>query len=101
MVSPVTEFDNKGNPIPNNGEERVLIGGCFLHDVETFEKQGYAGTGFIPTYYINLNKNYELKHGMKVLVDMNGQEISGEIGDIRHTSGFVFGAMSDYTTIYI
>lgn len=94
-----TQMDENMNPIPDSGGEMsVLIGGCFLHDIGIQERQGYAGKGITVTYFINLERNHDVKYGQEIVVTENGQERGrGKIVDIKHTSGL----MNNYTVIYI
>lgn len=94
-----TEVDENSDPIPGSGGEiKEFIGGCFLHDIGTQERLGYAGKGITVTYFINLERNHELKYGQEVVVTENGTERGkGTIKDIKHTSGHI----NNYTTIYI
>jgi hypothetical protein len=100
-----TQVDENGDVIPGTGGDTlVYLCGCFLHNVDTKIKQGYAGIGIEVTHYVNMDKRDDLKVGQEVLIvgfGSVGTIGDGKILDIKHTSGMRFAGQSEYTTIYI
>ena len=101
-------FENaQGDPIPDSGSvTSVFLCDCFLHDVSTQIREGYAGKGIEVNYYVNIDRRDDLEIGQEILVcefDSNGMTVrgSGKIVDIQSTSGMQFGGVPEYTTIFI
>ncbi|MDR1582902.1 MAG: hypothetical protein LBS55_06520 [Prevotellaceae bacterium] len=98
------QVDENGDPVTNPGDTLTYLCDCFLHDVNTQIKQGYAGQGIDVTYYVNMDKRSDLAVNQEVLItEPDGETLrgSGKILDIKNTSGMHFAGIGEYTTIYI
>ena len=99
-----TQKDSNGNPIPDSGgSTETFLCDCFLHDVGTKIKEGYAGMGIDVSYYVNMDCRNDLIVGNDVKVYDNGSSLRGKgrIVDIKSTSGMPYAGIGNYTTIYI
>lgn len=103
LVNRPTEMDENGNFIPNENVCKCFLCNCFLHNVGTYEKKGYAGIGISVTFYINIEKRFDINVGDEVVVENEAGRVigSGRVVDVKHTSGMTLGGMPEYTVVYI
>ncbi len=99
-----TQVDENGDPVPNaGGESESYLCDCFLHDVSTKIKEGYAGIGISVNYYVNMARRNDLKLGQEVIIREADNSVrgKGKIEDVKMTGGMQFGGAGNYTTIFI
>ena len=102
--SPMVENEH-GDPLTGTEETSyIFLCDCFLHDVDTWMKRGYAGVGITVKYYVNIDRRDDLAIGQEVFVyEQDGVTFrgGGKIVDIKKTGGMQFGGIGEYMTIYI
>jgi len=102
--TPMTE-NEYGDPITNTGTvSNVFLCDCFLHDVNTQIKNGYAGMGIDVNYRVNIDRRDDLEIGDEVIVYESDEATvrgEGKIVDIKNTSGMQYGGIGNYMTIFI